>query len=36
MDSVTFLDIYVCGKTSGQEDIKEQSVGACSHVICVA
>jgi len=35
MDSVKCLDLYVCGKASGQEEIKEHSVGACSSVICV-
>jgi len=33
MDSVNCLDLYVCGKASGQENIKEHSVGACSPVI---
>jgi hypothetical protein len=36
MDSVKCLDLYVCGKASGPEDIKEHCVGACSPVSCVA
>jgi hypothetical protein len=36
MDSVKFLDLYVCGNASVQKDIKEHSVAACSHVMCVA
>jgi hypothetical protein len=36
MDSFKFLDLYVCGKASGQEDIKEHNVGACSPFMCVA
>jgi hypothetical protein len=36
MDCVKFLELYVCGKTSGQEDIMEHTVGACSPVMCVA
>jgi hypothetical protein len=36
MNSVKFLQLYVCGKASGEEDIKEHRVGACSHVMCVA
>ena len=35
MDSVKCLDFYVCGKASGQVDIKEHSVDACSSVTCV-
>ena len=35
MDSVKCLDLYVCGKASGQEEINEHSVGSCSPVICV-
>jgi hypothetical protein len=33
---VKCLDFYVCGKASGQEDIKKHSVGACSPVMYIA
>jgi hypothetical protein len=33
MDSVKCLDLYVCGKASVQEEIKEHCVGASSPVI---
>jgi hypothetical protein len=36
MDSVKFLDLYVCDNASGQEYIKEDSVVACSPVMCPA
>ena len=35
MDSVKCLDIYVCGKASGQEEIIEHSIGYFSPVVCV-
>jgi hypothetical protein len=35
MDSSKCLDLYVCGKASGQEEINEHSVRACSPLICV-